>query len=752
MSQLPAARQPAFPVPLGPEEAVLYRQGLWHEPARESIIRRYWRLFYKYRWIVLAAVGICIAGAMIATMLMQPRYTSTATIQVVRQAPKVIDMNNADETDDTDGGTSMEFYQTQYALLKSRSLSQRVVQDLGLWNQYPYFSGEADLSPDEFEAMPPSQRVELATTMVNNNTMVTPVRGSSIIEVGFEAFNPVLSAEVANSITQNFIQSNLSRRFEAAAYARDFLRKRLQQIRARLEDSERKAVEYAQRQGLIKVRSGTADSANEQSLVANQLTELSTQLTQARAQRAQAEAQYRAGASGNAAAQALANPTINTLHSQRAELLGQLSKLESDFGPEYPPVVALRSQISELDRQTARERARVGSSVSQDLAGRFRQALATERQLQARVDGLKAQLLGEQNRSIQFNILQRDVDTNRALYDALLQRFKEVGVAGGVGTNNVSVVDRALPPDHQSSPNIALNLALGLLLGLVIGGIAALVADQLAESVILPSEFQNQLRVPLLGSTPATGQKPHQKLLPFGGSSAKSDSAVMLVDGHSDLAEAYFSILTAVQFSTANGAPKTMSVTSSQAQEGKSTTALALAKGLASLGKRVLLIDADLRNPTLHRAFAVERGKGFSELLSGQAKLDDVIRGTDAEGLAILTAGKVPPNPAELLAGEGLTRTMKSASERFDHIIFDSPPVLGLADAPLIARAVDGTIFITEAGRTRSSQARHALDRLAAVRANILGAVLTKLDSKNAGYGYGYGYSYKYGGPGTASA
>jgi succinoglycan biosynthesis transport protein ExoP len=749
VSQLPATRPASpFPMPIGPEEGLIYPDGAWPDPTSESVIRRYWRIFYKHRWVVAGAVGFCLALALVVSMLTQREYSASVRIQVARQAPKVVDMEQVD--DEQSGTTSIEFYQTQYALLKSRSLSESVVRDLGLENDYLYLANYQKSKADEVAAMPVSQRMELATTMVNKNTAITPVRGSSIIDVQFSAPNPALAARAANSIAENFIESNLARRFEAAAYAREFLENRLNQIRGKLEDSERKAVAYAQQQGLIRIHSGTEDNPADQSLIANQLSELSTQLTAARAARSAAEAQYRAGSSGSIAAQALTSTTVNELHSQRAELLGQLSKLQSDFGPEYPPVVALRSQIAELDKQIGQEQSRVSSSVSQDLGGKFRQALATERDLQGKVDGLKTELLGEQSRSIQFNILQRDVDTNRALYEALLQRFKEVGIAGGIGTNNVSIVDRALAPHSPSSPNIPLNLTLGLLLGLVIGGAAALILEQLAESVILPAEFQSKLRIPLLGSTPASrASVTTTKLLPSrllpSRSPKTADVGKDLSNRQSELSEAYFSVLTAVQFSTANGAPRTIAITSSQAQEGKSTSALALARGLASLGTRVLLVDSDLRNPSLHRSFGTDHGRGLSDVLTGHASLGEVLRETGVRGLSIVTSGKIPPNPAELLAGEGLTRFMKAASESFDHVLFDSPPVLGLADAPLIARACEGTVFVIEAGRTRSSQARHALDRLMSVRAHILGAVLTKLDSKSSGYGYGYGYNYRYG-------
>lgn len=731
-----------FLMPVSPEEALIYPEGSLGEVRSESIIRRYWRIFYKHRWVVLGAVGTCLLLALIVSMLTQRQYAAAVRIQVAREAPKIVDMAQVD--DEQSGATSMEFYQTQYALLKSRSISEAVVRDLSLQNNYLYLADYNPSRKDEIASLPVAQRMDLATTMVNRDTAVTPVRGSSIIDVRFEAPDPRLAAQVANSIAENFIQSNLSRRFEAAAYAREFLQNRLNQTRSKLEESERKAVEYAQQQGLISIKAGTSDNPTEQSLVATELSELSTQLTAARAARSQAEAQYRAGTGGTIAAQSLTSTTVNDLRGQRAQLLGQLSKLQSDFGPQYPPVVALRSQIAELDKQIGVEQSRVSSSVSQDLGGKYQQALATERDLQSKVDGLKQQLLGEQSRSIQFNILQRDVDTNRALYEALLQRFKEVGIAGGIGTNNVSIVDRALPPEKPSTPNIPLNLALGLILGLVIGGVGAVVLEQLAESVILPAEFQSKLRVPLLGSTPAAKTATPTKLLgskPTG----RTDLSPELRDRQSELSEAYFSILTSVQFSTSNGAPKTIAVTSSQPQEGKSTSALALARGLASLGTRVLLIDADLRNPSVHRSFGVGHGKGLSDVLAGHSSLAEVARDTDAPGLYIVTAGKIPPNPAQLLASDGLTRVIRSASEHFDHVVFDCPPVLGLADAPLVTRACEGTVFVIEAGRTRSSQARHAIDRLIAVRAQILGAILTKLDSKSSGYGYGYGYNYRYG-------
>jgi capsular exopolysaccharide synthesis family protein len=700
------------------------------EEEEESALRRYWRMLYKRRYIILAITALGVTAGILISMLTRPEYAGTVVVQVAREEAKVLNIQGVEEDG---GGTRFdaEFYQTQYALLKSRSLSERVVRDLRLADDYLFLANFNEGEVDRMRALPRERRFAIATKIVNDNTAVTPIRLSSIINVTYNSRNPQLAATIANAIAENFVQSNLMRRYEAAAYAREFLQNRLNQVRARLEESERKAVQYAQREGLIKVRSGQGQASTEQSIVANDLSSLSEQLTLARAQRAQAEAQYRSGTGGSIAAQSLSNPTLNDLHRQRAELLGQLSKLESDFGPEYPTVVALRSQISELDRQINREQGRVSSSVSQDLGGRYRQAFAAERALQARVDSLKSQLLGEQGRSIQYNIIQRDVDTNRALYDALLQRFKEVGVAGGIGTNNISIVDRALAPGHPFKPNLLLNIVLGLILGMLCGAAAAVVLEHLEDSELLPRDFQRKLGVPLLGVTPKLA--------------APTDVRTALTEPRSPLSEAYFSILTALQFSTPQGTPGTLMLTSAQAKEGKSTTSLALALGLLRIGSRVLLIDADMRNPSLHKTFGLPLASGLSNLLTGNGKLKDYIQETGTPNLSLLMAGQIPPNPAELLSGDAVAELIGEAARQFDHVIVDGPPVLGLADAPLLSRAVEATVLVIEAGRTSAAQARHAVERLYAVRAHVIGAILTKFDVRSAGYGYGYGYEYQYG-------
>ncbi len=714
------AEEPAAALPMGMVED------------EESIFRQYWRILAKRRWIIAGVVLVCVLIAAVWAVLSQRLYSATVRLEVAREAEKVIDLDKESRT----AAVDQEFYQTQYALLKSRSLAEAVVADLRLADKPDFlhgYRGGAGNLPTERAA-----RTALATKLVMDTTQVVPVRLSSIVDVRYNSPNPQIAAAVANSLGENFIQFNLEKRYEANTYARNFLENQLAQARARLEGSERQSTAYAGQNQIINIAPATPGDEKgqgEQSLVVASLASANAALNDARTTRIAAQNAFRQ-ATGTPT-EVLQDSALSSLRQQRSTVAADLQKLLSAFGPDYPPIVAARAQLAELDQQIGRESGRVRSTVSGDLASRYRQALATENEQAARVEQLKQGAIDLRRRSIQYNIFQRDVDTNRALYDALLQRYREVGVAGGIGTNNVTIIDRALAPSGPYSPDIRLNILLGLVIGLVLGSIAALLMEQLEDSAIAPADFQRKLGVPLLGSIPVLGE----------GESVDD----MLVDPKSPMSEAYFSVLTGLRFSTAHGTPTSITVTSTQPSEGKSTTAMALARNLAKIGKRVLLIDADLRNPSIHRAFGLKNDHGLANLLIGEGTVAQQAQSSGFEGLSVLTSGAVPPNPSELLASGLLGPVIAQAASQFDHVIVDAPPVLGLADAPLLTHVTEATVFVLEAGRTGVGQARASLRRLLQVGAPVVGAVLTKLDSQRHGYGYGYGYDYGYGNKGEAS-
>lgn len=694
----------------------------------ESQLAYLLRIILRRKWIIVGITAAAMAVALLISLLMEREYTSMARIEVAREAAKVVEMEGVERESSF---SDREFYETQYRLLESRTLAESVVRDLKLADN-PDFLAKSGEDGDDLIELNREARTRIATDIVIDNTIISPIRTSSIVDVGYRSNDPRQARDIANSLAENFIETTLSRRFEATGYAREFLEDRLAVTRQKLEESERQAAAYAAAQGLVKVTdsdSGAITPAT--TLKAAELAQLSEQLSGARANREIAEANFRANSGATAAVSSLDNQTVTQLRRSRGELRAELSKLESDFGPEYPQVIALRQQIAQLDREIASETRLIDTSINSNIENQYRRALAAEQRIQARVNALQGEVLDQQQRAIAFNIIQRDVDTNRALYEALLQRFKEVGVAGGVGANNISIIDPALAPENPSSPNIPINLAIGLIFGLLASGGVVFALEQLADSVILPDDFQRKLGTPLLGTTP--------KLIEAVDEESRAGNSTALV-------ESYFSTLTAIQFSSARGTPKSMLVTSSQEGEGKSTTAFSLARDLAAVGARVLIIDGDMRRPSLHKTLGRHLTKGLSDILVNRAELSECIFETGFANLSGVLAGSIPPNPAELLSGDGLRRLLAEAGEQFDHIIVDGPPVLGLADAPLLSRAVEGTVFVVEYGRTVAAQARLALHRLVTVRATILGAVLTKLDAEEAGYGSNYSYRYNYGG------
>ncbi|MGA0600128.1 GumC family protein [Caulobacter sp. KR2-114] len=702
----------------------------------------YWQALVKHRVAIGVVFVVALVVGALVTLLIPPVYTASATIQIDRDAPKVMNVQQVDESPDL--FSSEEFYQTQYGLLRSKSLADRMVKTLGLDSNRTFLTGGhssvlALLGAPIGLSMPSSQGAaqKKAVKIFRHNLGIDPVRGSHLVKISYSNANPVLAAQIANSTAENFITANLERRYEASSYARDFLQNRLGQVKAKLEESEKQLADYATAQHIINLPGPTGvGSEVTQSPTANSLVSLNTALSDATAQRIKAEQEWRQAQStpGTDLPQALASPTIQALIQARASLQATYQDKLNLYRPEFPTMVQMHAQIAELDRQINTQT----GAIKQALKAQYQTALNQERQLGGQVNGLKSDMLSLNDRSIQYNILQREVDTNRTLYDGLLQRYKEIGVTGGIGVNNISVVDRADPPDQPSQPKPLTNLALAAVAGLILGCIVAFILEALDQSIRTPQDVEEKLALPLLGAVPLLGKE-------------EAPSAA-LADLKSAFSEAYYSIRTSLQFTTGDGVPGALFVTSCQPSEGKSTTAQALAQNFARIGARVLLVDADLRNPSIHRHFPVDNSVGLSSFLAGACSLKDAAQPSGIANLSITPCGPLPPSPAELLAGEKLRAFLAAARTEFDIVIVDGPPIMGLADAPILASATEGTVLIVEAGRTRRGAARAAIRRLQAANGRVLGIVLTKFNAKRATYGYGYDYAYghDYGGRSVA--
>jgi capsular exopolysaccharide synthesis family protein len=697
------------------------------------LVRQYLRIAYRRRWVIAGAILAALLIGLVATLLMTPQYTAATTLEISRESQQITEIQGVERDANV---ADQEFYQTQYGLLRSRSLAERIAQQLRLADDPRFFemfkvrSNEAafQLVNGRYPASGRAARLRVAGDILLEEVNIAPQRLSRLVDIRFTSSDPTFSAKVANAWATDFIQSTLERRFQATSYARAFLERRLGQTRQRLENSERQLVAYASQQRIINLPSSIGadgERTAERSLVAEDLTALNQALAQATADRVQAEARFQQNR-GEATTEGLRNSAINNLREKRAELQAEYSKLLVQFEPGYPQARALQSQIRQLDSSIAREESRVSNTYRVG----YQESVDRENNLRARVDELKGGLLDLRRRSIQYNIIQREVDTNRVLYDGLLQRYKEIGVAGGVGVNNVAIVDTADVPDRPSSPRLLVNLALALLAGVGLGALLAFVLEQADEAIADPAEIERLFGLPLLGSVPKTvGQEPKEALL----------------DRKSELVDAYLAIQASLAFTTEHGVPRSLAVTSTRPAEGKSTTALALATMLARGGKQVVLVDGDMRSPSIHQLAGVNHDRGLSNYLAGTDDVGSLLFRMEQLGLTAMTAGPLPPNAAELLTGERMSMLIDRLLETFDHVVVDSPPIMGLADGPLIASRVEGVVFTIEAHGIRSSLVRAALQRLAGANAHVIGGILTKFEARKAHYGYGYEYGYGYG-------
>ncbi len=685
------------------------------------ILLQYWQVALRWKWVIAGIILAAIVFGLVATLLATPQFTATSRIEISREQKNV---TNVEGLESQNAGRDLEFYQTQYSLLQARSLAERVVRQLRLSTDDNFFKAH-DVNPSEstlfssksgqsLNAVERQKREKIAVDLLLKNASISPIRGSALIDIGYTSGSPQLSAKISNTWTEQFILQSMDRRFASTADARQFLEGRLADLRARLETSERDLVNYAATKGIValgKSKSLDGRTEIERTLVSSDLEALNAALAQATADRVTAESKS-GQRNGGANSESLNNLAIGQLRQRRAEVASEYAKLMVQFEPGYPAAQALAQQLKVLDTSIAREEARVSSSRNSEYA----ESVARERDLKVQVEALKERMNRQQRDSIQYNIYQREADTNRELYDGLLQRYKEIGVAG-VGANNISIVDTAKVPERPSSPNLPLNMALALMIGVGIAAVATFALDQVDEGLRDPGQVNRILQVPLLGSVPDVEE---------------GDALLQLQDAKSALSESYLSIRSNLAFSTDHGVPRAFMVTSTRPAEGKSTTSLALATVLGRTGKKVLLIDADMRSPSMHVFTGQTNQMGLSNFLAGENNWQQLVRLTEVKGLSLLPAGPTPPSAGELLSSDRMLLLIQQLTEHFDHIVVDSPPILGLADAPLLARAVEGCVFVAEAEGVAVRGIKASLGRLHSVHAHVFGVVLTKLRHRQA--------------------
>ena len=706
------------------------RYGYGYEPggSLSATLRYVLTVVRRHLWLALAIIAASLALALVATLLTTPTYTASASIQINDQVDEVL----GEGLDDTQSGPTDwdvdRFLNTQLDILRSRLLAQRVADRLDLYENERFFAAmEAPLASDR--AADRAQR-EAVIGMLRGNFEVDLPRSTRVADIAFTSTDPEMSAEVTNAFAEEFIQANLQRRFDSSSYARQFVSEQLEDARLQLENSERELNDYARQAGLLRVGNVDRDSVvrnSGASVTNNSLLQLNEAANEAKASRIAAEARWNAerGAPLLSSPQVLANPTVQSLMSRRAQLEAELDVAQQRYLADHPTVRGLQADLSATTAELNQAARNVRRSVEAD----FRAAASAEERLSAQVNNLQGASLAEQDRRVRFDTLAREADTARSIYEGLLQRYRELNASAGLASSNLAIVDRADPPLAPSAPNLLRNLLLGLLIGVTVAAVVLFLRDQLDDKIHVPEDVEDKLGLSLLGIIPE----------------AEGGEVLDEIDDpKTQVAEGYNSLRGSLIYSTSSGLPGVMVVTSAQAGEGKSTTSYAMAKGLARMGRRVLLVDADLRRPAMHRLAGVANERGLTDLLVSNDGLETAAVPLGEAGVDLIPSGPLPPSPSELLASPRMAQVLEAAAETYDVTIIDSPPVLGLADSPSLAAIADGTVFVVEAERGHSGQLKAALRRLRSVDPVLLGAVLTRFDPAAAGNRYSgyYGRDY----------
>lgn len=692
-------------------------------------LRAIWATIYRNRFVMGLILAGCIALGILSILIMPRVYEARSSVQIDQQIAKVL--GTEDDQTMIGGADADRFLQTQVDIVKSRSMAKKVSDSLGLAANDRFLEqmGVGAVLGDKR-----GKREETVLDTLQRNLDVDLKRNSRVVGILFRSREPALADRIANSYAENVISGNIQRKYSTSAYSRNFLEKQLGLAKGRLEASERSLIGYARSAQLIDASSGAKqnwEASGPRSLVTANLVQLNESYAAAATARSQARERWEQarGAALMTLPEVLANDGMQRLLQRRAELNADFSQLRQRLTPEHPTVSQVGAQVAELEQQIRGFAESIRNSIRN-------QYLTTERQyaaLAAQVATLKGATLAEQDRSVQYNILQREVDTNRQLYESLLQRFKEVSAEAGIATNNISMVDLAETPRRPISPKPLINLALATLSGLCLALVYAFARERLDDAIRNPEDVESKLHMPLLGVVPEV---------------ESSTPVEDLQDSKSEITEAYNSIRTAIELSSNQGLFKSVLVSSSSKGEGKSTTSYALARGFAMVGRKVLLIDADLRRPSLHKFLNVRQSdKGLSTLLARSSTAQESIMpmGMGMANAFFMPSGPLPPDPANLFAGDAVETLLESLSNDYDIIILDGPPVLALADATELTAAVQATIFVCAAGSAHFGQTRAAVTRLDRAHGNLIGAVVTKYNSRKTGYGpYSDYYRYNY--------
>ena len=699
-----------------------------HEFDSFSYLRTYWNILNKRIWTIATVTFLVTLLVSIASFRMTPVYEATVRLDIEADTFQMQSLNDLFRQVPTDES----FIGTQIQVLEGDSLATRTIEQLGLARNAAWASAIQQASSPF--SLGRSGSPEGLLGPFRHSLHVQRVRDSHVVNVSFESTDPGLSAVVANSLANNYIENNFRQKYDATRQASGWMEQQLDELKAKVEKSQQALVDYERANAMVNV-------SDKESVVEQRLSDLSRDLTTAQSDRLQKESLYELVHSNESQAAFVAqNDLLQRLEEKNADLKAQYVDALEQFGRKHPKVERLQSQVDEIQLMIQKERKRIVESIRND----YLAALGREKLLVGAVGKEKLEVGVLSQLLIQHNLLKREFETNQQLYDNLLERLKDATVSAGLRATNIHVIDPARPPKVPVRPQKVADTLIGLMGGFVLALALALVQEAVDTSIKSIEEAERLAAAPALAVVPLAREAFYRAGgMPSitSGTSGISPGLALLNQPSSAVAESFRTLLTSVVLSTAPQPPQVLLITSSAAHEGKTVTAVNLAIALAQRGESTLLIDADLRHSCIADSLAVANNKGLATVLSGTHRVDEAVnRFLRVPNLYTLPSGPRPSNPAQLLSSSAMVSLVEDLRKRFKYLVIDSPPIIPVTDAMILSTLVDGVVFVVANSQTPRAAVTRARKNLHTVGAKVLGIVLNKVDVRRDGY-YGY-YGY----------
>lgn len=717
-------------------------------------LQDYLRVVLKHRWTIATVFAVVFVSVLIFTFTATPIYMGTARVIIEKENPKVVSMQEVMTVD----SSGLDYYQTQYKIIESRSVAREVVRRLkldqheefvpkpkeGLFYDIVYFiPNTIGYIASLFKTDEAAKKAKSDSAIVNaflQRVKVTPIRNSRLVDIGFEAKSPYMSAKIANTLAKAYIDNNLETKLRATQDAVAWLEGQIVTERKKVEEAEQALLRYKEQKGIV-----TDFSTDVETITAQKLAEINKQVVEATSRRVEAETRYRQAADIrhspdklDSVPDVIRDELIRDIKKQEVEIQKRMSELSKRYGARHPQILALQEELNSLQSRKSNEIGRIVDALYNE----YKVALAKEYSLKNALSQQKGESLAMNVKAIDYNVLKRQAESSREMYDILVKRFKETSITEDIKTGNIRIVDLAEIPKSPVKPKKAQNLLLGLIVGLALGVGLAFFLEYLDNTIKVPDDIKNILKLPYLGPVPAIAAAEGGAV---NGEKNPADDLVSHLSPKSTASEAYRGIRTSILFSSAEQAPQVLIISSSGPREGKTITSANIAITMAQAGNRVVILDCDMRRPRVHKIFSLSRDRGMSNLLVGNDELDNVVLHTDIPNLDVIPSGPIPPNPSEVLSSQRMADLIEVLRGRYDRIIIDTPPITAVTDAVILSKVVDGVVLIVRAGVAHRELVRNAVEQLRQVNAHILGAVLNGVDMGRDSYYYYQYYYYYYG-------